>query len=85
MTQPEERDAILSASARAEQMLTRVGGQLGTLMSLTRLRFRQAAQTLREEANQMDMPEPGSANGDLKQRQSRSQVWIVPRWKRQRS
>lgn len=49
-------------TARAEQKLIQVGGQLGNWMGLARLRFRQATQTFREEADHMDLPASASSN-----------------------
>lgn len=56
MTQARESDAIPSATRRAEQIATVAGSQLGTWVGLTTRRFRQAAQTLREEAKRMETP-----------------------------
>lgn len=57
MTQTQERETVVPATARAEQTLMRAGKQLGRLAGQTALRFRQAAQALHEEADQLDMPD----------------------------
>jgi hypothetical protein len=56
MTQSGEKDTILAATERSEQILTYAGGQLGMLVGRASIRFRQAAQAFREEADHMDMP-----------------------------
>ncbi|BCL81550.1 hypothetical protein ccbrp13_40150 [Ktedonobacteria bacterium brp13] len=56
MTQTREKDTILAAAERSEQILTYAGGRLGMLVGRATIRFRQAAQAFREEADHMDMP-----------------------------
>ncbi len=56
MTQTRARETDVSATARAEQALTRAGKHLGRLAGQTTLRLRQATQAFHEEADQLDAP-----------------------------
>jgi len=55
MTQVQEKEPAIAE--RAEQAMSQVGERIGRLVGLTGLRLRQAARSLREEADRMDEPE----------------------------
>jgi hypothetical protein len=61
MTQEQRESAAPAATERAEQILNRAGERLGKLVGQAGLRFQQAAQSVREQANRMDEPESISA------------------------
>jgi hypothetical protein len=59
MTQTQEKQDTPLTMERAEQMLTRAGGQVGILAGRAMQRFRQTTQAFHEGAGHMDMSASG--------------------------
>ena len=56
MTTMQDKASSSSAPARAEQLLTQAGERVGTLVGRTIVGFRRGMQSLRAEADQLDVP-----------------------------